>query len=42
MVLLRENVDLRGLKALYINKSNIQQIDDLAREIERAFRVCIE
>lgn len=34
--------DLMGLKSLYTNKSCIQQIDDLAREIERAFRICVE
>lgn len=38
----QDDQDLLGLKSLYTNKSSIQQIDDLAREIEWAFRICVE
>jgi len=34
--------ELSGLQSLYTNKSQLHQIDELAREIDRAFRICVE
>lgn len=34
--------ELTGLQSLYTNKSELHQIDELASEIDRAFRICVE